>query len=76
MAHSNCTVTRQAIILDDEPERAVRELQIYCRFTPQNSLAAVHYHTATHRVRSKNSASTCSGLVTSESFVSTVASFS
>ena len=36
-----------------------------CRFTPQNSLAAVHYHTAAHRVRSKNSAS--SGLVTSES---------
>ena len=74
MAHSNCTVTSQATILDDEPERAVRGLQIFCRFTPQNSLAAVHYHTTAHRVRSKNSVS--SGLVTSESFVSTVASFS
>ena len=72
--HNTVVRVNNTVTFDNEPERAVRELQIFCCLTPQNSLAAIHYHTAAHRVHSKNSSS--SGLVTSESFMSTVASFS
>ena len=66
-------------VVTSQATMSLSERYVSCKFSVASLLRIVLklyiiYHTAAHRVRSKNSAS--SGLVTSESFVNTVASFS